>query len=223
MPNTTRTRTSPTSYLQTTNFMSAAHVKHTTTTLADLTTAATAHGQQLHSTKTLIISNTTSKRGRSNTAAVQGISIEILPPEGKIKYSGQHIIFKNALHVEFELHQVRVGNIHEPQAGVDVTKIPTEGKTHTLRRHSDPSSTHQERDDDGSNSTTDDEDHQTNKERQAGTSCAAAQAASASVDVTSDAERHNTHSEEGNTQVDDLLAASRIMSWILNERTTHDL
>ena len=33
---------------------------------------------------------------------------------------------------------MRVGNIHEPQAGVDITKVPTEGQTQTLRRHSDP-------------------------------------------------------------------------------------
>ena len=31
-----------------------------------------------------------------------------------------------------------MGNIHEPQAGVDVTKVPTEGQTQTLRRDSDP-------------------------------------------------------------------------------------
>ena len=32
---------------------------------------------------------------------------------------------------------MRVGNIHEPQAGVDVTKKPIEGQTQTLRHHSD--------------------------------------------------------------------------------------
>ena len=34
-------------------------------------------------------------------------------------------------------HQMRVGNIHERQAGVDVTSIPTEEQTQALRRHGD--------------------------------------------------------------------------------------
>ena len=33
---------------------------------------------------------------------------------------------------------MRVGNIHEPQAEVDVTRVPTEGQTQTLRRYRDP-------------------------------------------------------------------------------------
>ena len=47
------------------------------------------------------------KARTSYTAAVQGLNIEILPPEGDIKH-----------------HQMRVGNRHEPQTGDDVTKIP---------------------------------------------------------------------------------------------------
>ena len=31
-------------------------------------------------------------------------------------------------------HHMRVGNMHEPQTGGDVTKVATEGKTQTLRR-----------------------------------------------------------------------------------------
>ena len=66
-----------------------------------------------------------------------------------------------------------VGNIHEPQAGVDVTKVPTEGQTQTLRRHSEPVTPPRIRnvDDDGryeeeapDNSTTDDEDDHMDKE-----------------------------------------------------------
>ena len=34
---------------------------------------------------------------------------------------------------------MRVGNTHEPQAGVDVTKIPTGGQTQALRRNGDTS------------------------------------------------------------------------------------
>ena len=33
---------------------------------------------------------------------------------------------------------MRVDSIHDPQTGVDVTKVPTEEQTQTLRRHSDP-------------------------------------------------------------------------------------
>ena len=46
---------------------------------------------------------------------------------------------------------MRVGNIHKPQAGVDVTEVPTEGQTQTLRRQSDPITPPQIRsvDDDG--------------------------------------------------------------------------
>ena len=47
--------------------------------LDDLTTATAAHGLQLHPTKTKAISNTTSKPS-------DGVNLEILPPEGEIKY-----------------------------------------------------------------------------------------------------------------------------------------
>ena len=66
-------------------------LKHSTTMLDDLTTATTAYGHQLHTTKTQIISSSTSKRGRGNTVAVQAMNIDIIPPEGKIKYIGQLI------------------------------------------------------------------------------------------------------------------------------------
>ena len=45
-------------------------LKHTTTMADDLTTATTAHGLQLHPTKTQIISNTTSKSGGGRTCRV---------------------------------------------------------------------------------------------------------------------------------------------------------
>ena len=77
-------------------------LKLTTTMQDDFTAVTTAHGLQLHSTKTTIMSNTTSKRGRGNTVRVQGMNTEILPPDGKIKYFGQLITFKDAVQVEFE-------------------------------------------------------------------------------------------------------------------------
>ena len=67
-----------------------------------------------------------------------------------------------------------MGNIHEPQEEVGVTKVPTEGQTQTLRRHSDPITPLCIRnvDDDGrneeeapDNATLDDEDH-TDREKQ---------------------------------------------------------
>ena len=57
-------------------------------------------------TKPQSTSNTTSKRGRGNTVAVQGMNIEILPLQGKIKYFGQLVNFKNAEEVEFE-HRIK--------------------------------------------------------------------------------------------------------------------
>ena len=57
--------------------------------------------------------------------------MEILLPEGKPKHLAQLI------QVEFEhCIKMRVGNIHEPQAGVDVTKIPNR-QAETLRRNGD--------------------------------------------------------------------------------------
>ena len=69
---------------------------------------------------------------------------------------------------------MRVGNIHEPQAGADVTKVSTEGQTQTLRRHSDPITLLSIRnvDDDGrfeeeasDNVTADDEDDHTTERK----------------------------------------------------------
>ena len=62
---------------------------------------------------------------------------------------------------------MRVGNFHEPYTGVDVTKIPTERQTQSLRRHSDVISLLRIRNVEGDgrseeeapdNATTDDED-----------------------------------------------------------------
>ena len=70
--------------------------------------------------------------------AVQGMNIEILPPEGKTKYVGQLITFSNAVQRSPRRvrlpHQMREGNIHEPQAGADVTNVPTERQTEAFRR-----------------------------------------------------------------------------------------
>ena len=70
---------------------------------------------------------------------------------------------------------MRVGNLHDPQAGVDVTKIPTERQTQSLRRHSDPISLLRIRNLEGDgrseeeapdNATTDDEDDYTERKKQ---------------------------------------------------------
>ena len=60
--------------------------------------------------------------------AVQGMNIGISPPEGKIKYFGQLVIFKKRSPSRVRTPRpMRVGNLHEPQTGVDVTKTPTGG------------------------------------------------------------------------------------------------
>ena len=129
------------------------------------------------------------------------VSSEILLPEEKIKCLGQLITFKNAVEVEFE-HRIRVGNIHEPQAGVDVTKVPTERQIQIFRRHSDTITLLRCRnvDNDGrneaeapDNATTDDEDGSC-RQRETGKGCAAAHATS--VDDTADVEPHDLDSEQ---------------------------
>ena len=111
-------------------------LKHTTTMLDDLTTATTARGLYLHSTKPKFVSNTTSKPRKSNTVEVRGMDIEILPPEveNQIPWPTHHVRKRCPSRVR-PPHQMRVDNIHEPQAGVDITKIPTESQTQALRRH----------------------------------------------------------------------------------------
>ena len=65
---------------------------------------------------------------------------------------------------------MRVGNIHRPQAGVDVTKVPTEGQTQTLRRPITPLRIrnvydHRRNEKEAQdNATTDDEDDHADKE-----------------------------------------------------------
>ena len=53
-----------------------------------------------------------------------------------------------------------VGNVHEPQAGVDITKIPTERQTQALRRHGDSITSARFKDEEETpdNATTGDED-----------------------------------------------------------------
>ena len=86
------------------NLLISGSLKHTTTMLDDLTTGTRAHGLQVHPAKTQIVSTATSKRG--NTVAVQGMNVEILPPERKIKYLGQLFTFKSAEQVAFE-HRIK--------------------------------------------------------------------------------------------------------------------
>ena len=88
--------------------------------LDDLTTATTAHGLQLHLPRE-------QNKEKSTTVAVQAMNIEIQPPEGKTKYLAHRLQKRRTR------HQLRVGSIHEPQAGVDATKM-----SQRHRRHSDP-------------------------------------------------------------------------------------
>ena len=75
-----------------------------------------------------IISNTRSKKRKTARVVVQGMNNEILPPEGNTKCHGQLVTFDT---VEFA-HRIKCAwgqHTHEPLTGVDVTKIPTEGRT----------------------------------------------------------------------------------------------
>ena len=88
-------------------------LKHTTT-LLNYTTATTAHGLQTHSTKTKIISNTTSRARANNTLSVQGMNIEILPPDGKHQRPRPtHHLEKRCRSRVRAPRQMRAGNLHE--------------------------------------------------------------------------------------------------------------
>ena len=66
------------------------------------------------------------------------MNIEILPPqEGNLILRPIHHLQKRSPSRARTPQQLRVGNVHEPQAGVDVTNVPIERQTHALRRHGD--------------------------------------------------------------------------------------
>ena len=84
-------------------FFISGSLKHATTMLDDLTTATTAHGLQLHPTKTKLFSNTTSQRGKrqhggsswyehQDPTAIRG---------NQIPWSTNPSLSKNAIQVEF--------------------------------------------------------------------------------------------------------------------------
>ena len=59
------------------------------------------------------------------------MNIEMRPPEGK-----NQILWPNRERSPSRVrppHQLRVGNIHEPQTGVDITGVLTERQTQALR------------------------------------------------------------------------------------------
>ena len=120
---TTVTRT-PNAGLQTTFFSSAAHSN----------TRPPRRGLQRHPAKTQIISNTTSTARNKHGCSVRD------------KHRDPATRRRNQIHWSTHLprrspsrgrppHQLRVGNLHEPHAGVDTTKIPSETQSETLRRN----------------------------------------------------------------------------------------
>ena len=73
-----------------------------------------------------IISNKTSTSTKKEQHDnVHQLNVEILPPEGQIEYIGQITTFEKRSPSRVRPpYQMRVGNLHEAQAGVDVTKTP---------------------------------------------------------------------------------------------------
>ena len=106
---------------------------------------------------------------------VQRMNIEILPSEGETKHLGQLIFFKNAVQVELEQNITCAwATFTSSPARVEVSKVPTEGHTQTLRRQCDPITPLRIKnvDDDGKteedapeNATMDDEDDRTDKKK----------------------------------------------------------
>ena len=148
-------------------------LKHTTTIQDDFPTATTTHDLQLHFTKITIISNTTSKCGRSNTLTVEDVSIEICPSEGKnqILWSTHHfqkMSYKSSLNVASNTRAYSSGATdrswahHNTYWGTDSNSSTSQWPYH--------SSTYQERERwrrtwrrAPDNSTTNDEDDHTDK------------------------------------------------------------
>ena len=139
-----------------------------------LTTDTRAHGLQLHSTKTKIISKTTSKtQNKQHSGSSRDEHRDLTAKrENQIPRLLHHPQKRIPSRVR-PPHLMRVGNIHKTQTGVDVIKIHTEKKTQALRRHGDTITPLRFRymDDDGrdeeetpDNTTTDDEDDHTDSE-----------------------------------------------------------
>ena len=73
-------------------------------------------------------------RGRGNTVAGQGINIEILLPEGRIKYLGQLITFKYAVQVVWATSTSHRQERHQYASGTWTMTEEMEKKLHTTRR-----------------------------------------------------------------------------------------
>ena len=125
----TSIRTSPTSDLQTT-FFSSAHDHHARRLdhSYDGTRPTTPHNENQN------IKARTKHHGRSSRDEHQ---VPTTRSENQVRRSTHHSEKRRTSRV-LTPHQIRVENFHEPQAGVDVTTVHTEGQTDTLRRHSDP-------------------------------------------------------------------------------------
>ena len=187
--------------------LNSGSLKHTTTMLDDLTKATTVHGLQQHSTKTKIISHTTLKARNNNAVAIQGMHIEILPPEGKIKYLGQLITVKNAVQVEFDsrIKCAWATSMSHRQELTSPRYLPTETQTEILRRIGGTISLLRFRDMDGDraderetveNTTTDDDHAQMIiRTESTSTKCSAA-AHAANVDEVADDKPHDSDREQ---------------------------
>ena len=98
--------------------------------------------------------------------AVQGTNIEMLPPEGKIKFLGQLITFTNAVQVEFE-HRIKCAwatfTSHRQELTSPRHPLRDRLKLDATRlRHVDDVGRNEE--EPPGNATSDDEDDHTNKE-----------------------------------------------------------
>ena len=132
------------------------------------------------------------------------MNIEILPPRGKVKYLGQLITIKNAVQVEFE-HRIKCvwSTFTTHRLELTSPKYPLRDRLKLFDATVTPSLFYAS----GTWTMTQDmvKKRRTTQrrmmgmiihpQRQPGTSCAAAQAASASVGVIADAEAHDPDSE----------------------------
>ena len=181
-------------------------LKHTTTMLDDLTTATTANGLQLHSANTTLISKTTSKRGKKqHGGSSRHEHRDPTARRGNPILRSTHLFQKRRTKVEFE-HLIKCAwaTFTTHRQAATSPKYPLRDRLKLSDGTATPSLFYAS----GTWTMTEDmnKKHQTTQrrmrmiiqaKRQAGTSCTASQAASGSVDVTANAELHDSNSEQG--------------------------
>ena len=113
--------------------MMANFLKQLKRMMSDFKTSTEAQGLEMHADRKTVLSN--QKSNRLKEIEIDGMHVEILPPEGKVKYLGQRITFMD--HGNYRsiaqnpLCQVRV---RQTSTGIDVQVLHPPTQVTSLRR-----------------------------------------------------------------------------------------